>query len=207
MLASSNTLHAVDADRIDIHTLAAWEAPHVAAPATPSASFQTKTGTTLVAKTAPTSSCLDTGPTVSAMVQSLARALPASSRVVQPSTQPSRPMRAPTTTPQRPTLTPVEAARVALPPLPPTQRPALPPTQAVRDAHPPLPPAQPPTQAVRHAPPPPPPTQRPASAPRPTQSATNAATAVPPPEQQVSPLPALVARAAPLLSPSLPYAK
>lgn len=69
------------------------------------------------------------------MVQSLARALPSTSRVVQPSTQPSRPVRAPTPTPQRPTLTLVEAARVALPPLPPTQRPALPPTQAVRDAH------------------------------------------------------------------------
>ena len=89
-------------------------------------------------------------------------------------------------------LTPpvLEAARVALPPLPPRKRPI-----------------PPPTQAVRHAPPPPPSLQQPASAPRRTEAPTNAATASPPPEQQVSPLPTLVARGAQVVSPSLPYAK
>ena len=108
-------------------------------------------------------------------------------------------------------LTPpvIEAARVALPPLPPRQRPTPPTTQAVRDASPPAPSPQRPTpspsQAVRDESPLPPSLQQPALAPRPTETPTNAATAVHPPKQQVSPLPTLAARCAQLVSPSLPY--
>ena len=173
MHANCYNLHAADADRIEIHTVAAWEAPqHVAAPTTPNAPVEKKMDKTLIAKTVPVSSGLDTGPTVSAMVQSLARALPTSSRVVQPSSQPSRPARPPTPSPQRVTPAAVE--------------PAAPPTQAVRDAPPPLPSPQ-----------------QPASAARPTETWTDAASAVPPPEQQVLPLPTLVARGAqPPQSPS-----
>ena len=149
---------------IQIHTLAAWEAPQdVAAPAAPNAPVEKKMEKTVIAKTVPVSSGLDTGPTVSAMVQSLARALPTSSRVVQPFTQPSRPAGPPTPSPQRVTPAAVE-------------------------------PAAPPTQAVRNAPPPPPSPQQPASAPRPTETWTEAASALPTPEQQVLPLPTLVAR-------------
>ena len=106
------------------------------------------------------------------MVQSLGRALPSTSRLMQPSAQPSRPVRFSTPAQQRPILPTAEAARMALPPLPPTRRLAPSPTQALKDAA---------------APPPPPPPQQ-------STDTLNAAMPSSPPEQQVLPLTILIAR-------------
>ena len=229
VLAVRNTLYAADADRIQIHTLARWEALQpTAAPASPLAPFQNNMEKALDAKPVPTTTGLENGPTVSAIVQSLARALPSSSRLVQPSTQPSRPVRSPTQPRQRPTPPAIEAARVALPPVPPTQQPVAPPSQALMPVAPPtqassnaahaiqaLSKAGPPTEALSKAgsstqdltdADPPPPTRQqptatmPAPAPTPTETLRNAAIPLPPPDQQVLPLPTLVARSAQLLN-------
>ena len=111
---------AADCDRVNIHTLARWEAPtHMAAPA----SVHSKV--TLTAKKTPASPGLDTAPTVSAGVQTLARALPSASRLVRPTSQGPSPRHVPAQQP-RPLPT--------LPPLPPPQEPTLAAAESVRDA-------------------------------------------------------------------------
>ena len=168
MPADCNTLHAVDADRIDIFALTKWEAPRPVASNAPSHSK------IFAAKLVPSWSGLDTGPTVSAIVQSLARALPATSRLVRPSMQPSTPV-CPHPPPQQ--LLAIEAARMALPPLPPPRRLANKPTQALKHAAAPHPPSQ-------------------QLAPAPTETLVDAAMPQSPLEQQVLPVSTSVAIAA-----------
>ena len=130
--------HAAAADRTEIDTLAAWEAPppdaFIASTTVPLQIVEK----TLAAKMTPTSSDCDTAPTVSAMVQSLARAMPASSRLVPPSPQASRPSQIPLPPAQQPMRPPTQTARGSLPPLPPPLRPTTLPTQTLQAAVPPL---------------------------------------------------------------------
>lgn len=98
---------ATDSDRFNTHTLARWEAPlHVAAPPP----VHSK-----VTKNSLASPGLDTAPTVSPMVQTLARALPSASRLVRPTTQGPRPRHVPAQQPRPSRTLPL---RAATPPLP-----------------------------------------------------------------------------------------
>lgn len=133
---------AADTDRFEISTVARWEAPqHVASPPLPTPTVEKIEPQ--VAKNLRLLPGIDTAPTVSAVTQPIARAVPSASRLVRPATQrSSRLVRVSMPPMQRPTPSPTQTLRPAAPPLPPPKEPAMAPTETLRDAVVPHPPTQ-----------------------------------------------------------------